>query len=65
VQLEQVDVIDTETVEGAANLLARAGPVALPGLRREEETVAVGGIDVVSPGLALPKHAFTVRPRRS
>ena len=41
VQLEQVDAIDAEPVERAANLLARAGAVALPGLRREEEPVAV------------------------
>ena len=41
VQLEQVDAIDAEPVERAADLLARAGAVALPGLRREEEPVAV------------------------
>ena len=41
VQLEQVDVVDAEAVERAANLLVRAGSVALPGLRRDEEMVAV------------------------
>ena len=41
VELEQIDAFDTEPVERAANLLARAGAVSLPGLRREEEPVAV------------------------
>ena len=41
VELEQVDVIDAEPVERAANLLARACAVSLPGLRRDEEPVAV------------------------
>ena len=41
VQLEQVDVVDAEAVERAADLLACAGVVALAGLRRQEETVAV------------------------
>ena len=38
VQLEQIDVVDSEAVEGAADLLAGSGPIALPGLRRQEET---------------------------
>ncbi len=37
VQLDQVDVVDAEAVERAADLLARAVAVALAGLRREEE----------------------------
>ena len=41
VQLDQVDLIDAEPVERAADLLVRAGAVALPGLRREEEAVAM------------------------
>ena len=41
VQLDQVDLVDAEPVERAANLFARSGAVALAGLRREEETVAM------------------------
>ena len=41
VQLQQVDVIDAEAFERAVNLLASAGSVALPGLRGDEEPVAV------------------------
>ena len=41
VQLQQVDVVDAEAVERAADLLARARAVALAGLRGEEEPVAV------------------------
>jgi hypothetical protein len=37
VQLEQVDAVDAEAVERAADLLARAGAVTLTGLRREEK----------------------------
>jgi hypothetical protein len=41
VQLEQVDADRRRAVERAVDLFARAGAVALPGLRRDEETVAV------------------------
>ena len=41
VQLDQVDLVDAEPVERAADLLACAGAVALAGLGREEELLAV------------------------
>ena len=41
VQLEQVDAVDAEAVEGAVDLLARARSIALAGLRREEETATM------------------------
>ncbi len=41
VELEQVDVVDSEPVERAADLLACTGSLTLAGLRREEELVAV------------------------
>ena len=41
VQLQQVDAIDAEAFERAADLLARACAVALAGLGREEEPVAM------------------------
>ena len=63
VQLDQVDRVDAQPVERAVDLLAGSGAVALAGLRREEEAVAVprepggepqlgvavggGGVDVV------------------
>ena len=63
VELEQVDGGDAQALEGAADLVARAGVAALAGLRREEEVGAValhpgadaelgvavgrGGVDVV------------------
>jgi hypothetical protein len=63
VQLQQVDVVDAETLERASNLFARSVVVALFGLRRKEEPARValeprcdpqlrvavrgGGVDVV------------------
>jgi hypothetical protein len=63
VQLQQVDVVDAETLERASNLFARSLVVALFGLRRKEEPARValeprcdpqlrvavrgGGVDVV------------------
>jgi len=63
VQLQQVDVVDTEPVEGAADLVVRAHAIAPAGLRGQEESVAMlreegrksqlgiavrrGGVDVV------------------
>src|SRR5206468_7581387 len=41
VQLEQVDAVDAEAVERAADFLARARAIALAGLCRQEETVAM------------------------
>ena len=41
VQLDRVDPVDAEPVEGAADLLARAAVGALPGLRRDEERAGV------------------------
>src|SRR5205823_12576479 len=43
VQLEQVDVIHAEAIEGTADLLARSSTVTVPGLRRQEDAVAVVG----------------------
>ena len=41
VELEQVDVVDSESVERTADLLACTGTFTLAGLRREEELVSV------------------------
>ena len=41
VQLEQIDLLDAQAIEGAADLLTRPDAVTLPGLRRQEDTVAV------------------------
>ena len=43
VQLQEVDLLDAESVERTANLLPRAAVVALPGLRGEKETIAIPG----------------------
>ena len=67
-QLEEIDPVDAETIERAADLLTGAGVVALPGLGGEEEvpwlpsqpgrdpelrvTVAGGCVDVIHAVLA-------------
>ena len=61
VQLDQVDVVDAEPVERAADLLARAGAVALAGLRREEEPVAV--LRAATARAAAPRRRTTQRCR--
>ena len=79
VELDQVDLVDPQPLERAADLLARGGVGALAGLRREEEAVAVlahpgrepqlgvavarGGVDVVDPVLEQQRRAR--RPPRA
>ena len=67
VQLDQIDLVDAHPFEGRLQFGARGSTRALPGLRGEEESVAVlgeeggqpefriavagGGVDVVDPGI--------------
>ena len=57
VELDEIEVVDLEALQGPADLVARFGVDALAGLRRDEEVVAVVPVVVVVFSLVLAVFA--------